>query len=230
LKRHNNREWFQEHKSIYELHVKEPMSTLIEALAADFQRFAPEMVATAKVSAYRIHRDTRFSKDKSPYKTHVAAVFPRSGLGKHDGAGFYLHIAPSEVFIGGGLYMPEPEDLRRVRQRIADAPDAFLRIIGSRPFKKLFGGVTGDQLSRVPRGFSPDHPAAEYLRYRNFLAARSFPADIAVRPRFYKLVVETFKGMVPFVRFLNEPILQARRLKERQDELLGRPPTARWSV
>ena len=126
--------------------------------------------------------------------------------------------------------MPEPEDLRRVRQRIADAPDAFLKIIGSRPFKKLFGGVTGDQLSRVPRGFSPDHPAAEYLRYRNFLAARSFPADIAEGPRFYKLVVETFKGMVPFVRFLNEPILQARRLKERQDELLGRPPTARWSV
>jgi uncharacterized protein (TIGR02453 family) len=230
LKRHNNREWFQEHKSIYEMYVKEPMAALIEALAADFQRFAPEMVATSKVSAYRIHRDTRFSKDKSPYKTHVAAVFPRSGLGKHDGAGFYLHIATSEVFVGGGLYMPEPEDLRRVRQRIADSPDEFLNIIGGRSFKKLFGAMTGDQLSRVPRGFPTDHPAAEYLRYKNFLAARSFPADVAVNPQFYKLVIETFKGMVPFVRFLNEPILQARRIKERQDALLGHTPTARWNV
>ena len=212
------------------MYVNEPMAALIEALAADFQRFAPEMVATSKVSAYRIHRDTRFSKDKSPYKTHVAAVFPRSGLGKHDGAGFYLHIATSEVFMGGGLYMPEPEDLRRVRQRIADAPDEFLSVIGSRHFKKLFGGITGDQLSRVPRGFPADHPAAEYLRYKNFLAARSFPADVAVNPQFYKLVIETFKGMVPFVRFLNEPILQARRIKERQDALLGHTPTARWNV
>jgi uncharacterized protein (TIGR02453 family) len=221
LKRHNNREWFQEHKSIYEQHVKEPMSGLIEKLAADFSRFAPEMVATPKVSAYRIHRDTRFSKDKSPYKTHVAAVFPRSGLGKHDGAGFYLHVATSEVFIGGGLYMPEPEDLRRVRQHIADVPDTFLKIIGSRAFFKMFGEITGAQLSRVPRGFPADHPAAEYLRYKNFLASRSFPAEVAISPQFYKLIIETFKGMVPFVRFLNEPILQARRLKERQDTLLG---------
>ena len=206
------------------------MSDLIETLAVEFQRFAPEMVATPKASAYRIHRDTRFSKDKSPYKTHIAAVFPRSGLGKHDGAGFYLHIAPKEVFMGGGLYMPEPEDLGRVRQRIADTPDVFLKIIGSRTFKKLFGEVTGDQLSRVPRGFPPDHPAADYLRHKNFLASRRFPAEVAVRPQFRKLVVETFKGMVPFVRFLNEPILEARRLKERQNALLGGAPTARWSV
>src|SRR3954466_10447691 len=104
LKRHNNREWFQRHKSIYEQHVKQPIFDLITALGQDFQQFAPEMAASPKVSAYRIYRDTRFSKDKSPYKTHVAAVFPHSALGKHAGAGFYVHIAPSEVFIGGGLY------------------------------------------------------------------------------------------------------------------------------
>ena len=126
--------------------------------------------------------------------------------------------------------MPEPEDLSKVRQRIADAPEAFLKVIGGRTFKKLFGGITGDQLSRVPRGFSADHPAAEYLRYKNFLASRTFPAEVAVSPGFYKLVVETFKGMVPFVRFLNEPILHARRVKERQDELLGRRARAPWTV
>src|SRR5262245_34863327 len=112
LKRNNNREWFNKHKGIYEESVKRPIEDLIAALAEDFRTFAPEMVASSKVSAYRIYRDTRFSKDKSPYKTHVAAVFPRAGLGKHEGAGFYLHVSHSELFIGGGLYMPEPEDLR----------------------------------------------------------------------------------------------------------------------
>src|SRR5262245_29536624 len=92
LKRNNNREWFLEHKGIYDEYVKGPMGRLIEALADDFPKFAPEMVASPKVSAYRIYRDTRFSKDKSPYKTHIAAVFPRDGLDKHQGAGFYLHI------------------------------------------------------------------------------------------------------------------------------------------
>src|SRR5262247_320802 len=119
LKRNNNREWFQEHKSIYENSLKQPMSDLIAALAEDFQKFAPEMAASSKTSAYRIYRDTRFSNDKSPYKTHIAAVFPRSGLGKHEGAGFYLHIAPEEVLIAGGLYKPSSEDLNAVRNHIA---------------------------------------------------------------------------------------------------------------
>lgn len=196
------------------------MTALIDSLAGDFQRFAPEMIATPRISAYRIHRDTRFSKDKSPYKTHVAVVFPRSGLGKHDGAGFYLHIAPSEVFMGGGLYMPEPEDLARVRQHIAAHPAEFVKIIRNRKFQSLFGGISGDQLSRVPRGFPPDHPAAEFLRYKQFLASRSFPAETATGNQFYKLIVDTFKGMLPLVRFLNEPIIQARRSKERQVAML----------
>ena len=104
LKRNNNREWFQKHKSNYEQHIKQPMTVLIQSLQADFQQFAPEVIATPKVSAYRIYRDTRFSKDKSPYKTHVAAVFPRSGLTKHEGAGFYVQIATDQLLIGGGLY------------------------------------------------------------------------------------------------------------------------------
>src|SRR5215510_3993847 len=120
LKRNNNRHWFQTYKSVYEQSVKRPMTDLINALADDFQKFAPEMIASPKVSAYRIYRDTRFSNDKSPYKTHTAAVFPRTGLDKHEGAGLYLHIGPSDIFVGGGLYMPLPEDLSIVRQKIAD--------------------------------------------------------------------------------------------------------------
>src|SRR5207249_8843132 len=129
LKRNNNREWFQKHKSIYETQVKQPMESLIESMATEFQRFAPEMVASPKASAYRIYRDTRFSKDKSPYKTHVAAVFPRRGLDKHEGAGFYVHIATDELLVGGGLYMPLPEDLSAVRTHIFENSRKFVSIV-----------------------------------------------------------------------------------------------------
>jgi uncharacterized protein (TIGR02453 family) len=220
LKRNNNREWFQEHKGIYEECVKRPMAELISALAVDFQDFAPELAASPKASAYRIYRDTRFSKDKTPYKTHVAAVFPHARLGKHEGAGLYLHIAPSELLIGGGLYMPQPEDLNAVRQKIAGDAASFLKIVGSRQFRKLFGTVGGERLSRVPRGFPADHSAAGYLKHKQLLVGRTFPATIAVKPGFYRLIVETFRAMLPFVRFLNEPIIRARRIRERQDAVL----------
>jgi len=191
LQRHNNREWFQEHKGIYEDYVKQPMAELIEALAVEFAQFAPEMIASPKASAYRIYRDTRFSKDKSPYKTHVAAVFPRSGLAKHEGAGFYLHVSPSELLIGGGLYMPSTEDLNAVRSRIAADAASFLKIIRAARFQRLFGNISGEQLSRVPRGFPPNHPAAEYLKYKQFLASRTLPPTAATAPTFYKTVVES---------------------------------------
>ncbi len=219
LKRNNNREWFQEHKGIYEEHVKRPMTDLISALAEDFRVFAPEMVASPKASAYRIYRDTRFSRDKSPYKTHVAAVFPRAGLGKHEGAGFYLHIAPAELLIGGGLYMPFPEDLNAVRQAIADDAGTFLKIVRRPQFRKILGEVTGERLSRVPRGFPADHPAAEYLKHKQFLAARTLPASAATTASFYRVVLETFRTMLPFVRFLNEPIVRVRKVRQRQDAL-----------
>src|SRR2546425_10480557 len=138
LKRNNNREWFQKHKGIYETQVKQPMESLIESMATEFQRFAPEMVASPKASAYRIYRDTRFSKDKSPYKTHVAAVFPRSGLGKHEGAGYYLHVAPTELLIGGGLFMPLPEDLNAIPSHIAGKTGTFISILEGPAFRRLF--------------------------------------------------------------------------------------------
>jgi uncharacterized protein (TIGR02453 family) len=217
LKRNNNREWFQKHKTNYEQHIQQPMTALIQSLHADFQQFAPEVIATPKLSAYRIYRDTRFSKDKSPYKTHVAAVFPRSGLGKHEGAGFYLHLATDELLIGGGLYMPLPEDLRAVRSRILEHPRKFLNIVEVRKFRQMFGKLHGEQLSRIPRGFPADHAAGEYLRYKQFLAGRNFPPEFAATPRFYKTVLETFQTLAPLVRFLNEPIVRIRRTKDRKD-------------
>jgi uncharacterized protein (TIGR02453 family) len=220
LKRNNNREWFLKHKSIYDTYVKGPIDAFIEEIAHEFQKFAPEMVASPKASGYRIYRDTRFSADKTPYKTQVAAVFPRSGLGKHEGAGYYLHISTTELLIGGGLYMPLPEDLRAIRSYIAERAGDFKRIVEGKQFLRLFGTLGGERLVRVPRGFPEDHPAAEYLKYKQFLAARTFAAEVATTPRFYRLVVDTFKGMLPIIRFLNEPLIKARRVRERQQAML----------
>jgi uncharacterized protein (TIGR02453 family) len=221
LKRNNNREWFQEHKVIYETVVKAPMIQLVETLAEDFQQFAPEMVATPKASIYRIYRDTRFSKDKTPYKTHIAAIFPRKGLEKHQGAGFYLHISPSELLIAGGVYMPMPDDLNAIRAYLASNHRAFSRILEAKEFRKTFGKISGEQLSRVPRGFPADHPAAEYLRFKQFLADRTLEAEHSLSPRFYKTVVETFRAMLPLLRFLNEPLVKHTNRRKRQEAMLS---------
>ena len=217
LKRNNNREWFQERKSIYEEVVKRPMTDLVETLAADFERFAPEMLSSPKASIYRIYRDTRFSKDKTPYKTHAAAVFPRKGLEKHQGAGFYLHLAFTELLIAGGVYMPLPEDLNAIRAHIAANGERFAGLVEAKGFRRMFGRLEGEQLSRVPRGFPADHPAAEYLRHKQYLAGRTMEPERAIRPGFYKTVVETFQRMLPLIRFLNEPVISAQQVRHRQD-------------
>ncbi len=196
------------------------MNRLIATLAEDFENFAPEMVASPKASAYRIYRDTRFSKNKTPYKTHVAAVFPRQGLGKHEGAGFYLHVGCDEVLIGGGLYMPLPEDLAALRSHISDNWGQLRSIVKSRSFRRLLGDITGEQLVRVPRGYAADHPGGDYLRMKQFLAGRSLEPEVAGTPEFYALAVETFRTMLPLIRFLNEPIVRRHRIRERQDAML----------
>ena len=220
LKRNNNREWFIANKARYEESVKKPMQKLVEILAVEFAKFAPEILASPRGSLYRINRDTRFSKDKSPYKTHVAAVFPPKALGKHGGAGFYFHIAPGDVFVGGGLYMPLPEDLKAVRDAIAADHRRLEAILRKQAFRRMFTEITGEQLLRVPRGFAATHPAAHYLRFKQFLAARTLPSESATLPAFAGTLIETFKTLHPFIQFLNEPILTGRRSRERQESLL----------
>jgi uncharacterized protein (TIGR02453 family) len=211
LKRHNDREWFRARRDDYEQHVRGPMVACIERLAEDFRAFAPEFVAAERVSLYRIYRDTRFSADKTPLKTHIAAVFPWRGLGKHEGAALYFHVAPDEVWAGGGMYMPQTSQLHLVREHIA-RHHRRLRAIVERPsFRKTVGALEGDTLSRVPRGFPKDHPAAEYLRYRQFLAGRGYPASFATNPRFYPTLLALFREIAPLCAFLNEALLKAPR-------------------
>lgn len=206
LKRNNRREWFNAHRDDYETHVRGPMTAVVERLATDFRSFAPELVASPKISMYRIYRDTRFSENKAPYKTHAAAVFPTRGLAKHEGAGLYFHVSHEDVWIGGGMYSPQPQQLQAVREHIAANLQQLRAIVESPAFARRVK-LEGEKLTRVPRGFPKDHEAAEYLRHRQFIAGCEFPAAFACSPRFYAGLVEVFRCVAPLTRFLNEPLL-----------------------
>ncbi|HEU4892444.1 MAG TPA: DUF2461 domain-containing protein [Vicinamibacterales bacterium] len=207
LKRNNDREWFRARKDEYELHVRAPMVAVIERLAVDFGRFAPELDASPNRCIYRIYRDTRFSEDKTPLKTHVAASFRWRGLPKHRGAGLYFEVTPGWVWMGGGFYAPETADLARIRQHISDTHPELDRLTRAPAFRRTFQVLEGEQLTRIPRGFAKDDPAAAWLKYRNFLAGREFPAALATSAAFYATLLGTFKAVMPIVRFLNEPLV-----------------------
>ena len=208
LKRNNRREWFKPRKDRFDAVVRAPMIALIERLAIDFREFAPDLVASPTASMYRIYRDTRFSENKTPYKTHVAAVFPCRGLPKHQGAGLYFHVSPDEVWVGGGMYAPDTSQLQAVREHIAGNLRRLRAIVESPAFRRAVGKLDGERLRRVPRGFAKDHEAADYLRFRQFLAGREFAPAFAASPRFYAGVVKVFREVAPLTRFLNEPLLK----------------------
>jgi len=214
LKRNNKREWFHERRDQYEEHCRQPMTAIVERLAEDFGSFAPEMLADPKVSLFRQFRDTRFSDDKTPMKTHIAAVFPNRTLGRMNGAGMYFEVAPGWVWIGGGLWRPDTSQLQLVREHIVDNLREFDRIVKSPRFKKI-GGLQGDRLSRVPRGFAKDDPAGAYLQHRQFIAFREEPAAFATKKDFYTQLRNTLETITPLVRFLNEPLVGSLRTDRR---------------
>jgi uncharacterized protein (TIGR02453 family) len=233
LERNNDREWFRERKGDYERHVRGPMVELIARLARDFRSFAPDLIAEPKVSLYRIYRDTRFGSDKSPLKTHVAARFPARGLGRTDGAGLYLEVAPGWVWMGGGMYMPSSTDLRLIRAHIAATHPRLQRIATGRAFSTAMGELQGERLSRVPRGFPADHPAAHYLQFRQFLAGCEYDAGFATSRSFYAEVLKVFRATAPLVRFLNAPLLAQRggaTLPEPDAAAAPRPRTRRGAA
>jgi len=217
LKRNNDRDWFRARKPDYEQHVRGPMIELLARLASDLPRFAPELTSDPRASLYRIYRDTRFSEDKSPLKTHIGAHFPAKGFPRNEGAGLYVEVAPRWVWIGGGLYMPSTADLRCIREHIASNPATLHRIVTAPAFRGAVGSLGGTQLTRVPRGYLTDHPAAQYLRFKQFLAGREFEADFVTTARFYPELLKIFRAVAPLVRFLNRPLLQSRE------------PRARWA-
>lgn len=213
LKRNNDKLWFEENRPLYERAVKLPLQHLAEELDIRFAKLAPEFVAPPKRALFRIHRDVRFSKDKSPYKTHAALwVFHRDagrGVGReaHGGAGFYFHLEPSASLIAAGYWMPPRPALNIIRERLAEDHKPFAKLVTGAAFAKRFGGLTDDEagvkLTRVPRGFAPDHPAADWLRFASFTASRDLSDAEALSPKLVDNILKDYALLLPMVRWLN---------------------------
>lgn len=211
LKANNNRDWFQANKSTYDEKVKAPIVELVLGLGEELRGFGSDLLTAPDKAIYRIYRDVRFSKDKSPYKTHVAAIFSVRGLDKHAGAGLYFHFSPDELLVGGGIYMPGSQELLAIRQRIAAEHEELRSILRNRTFKRYFSEMSGARLKRIPKGFAPDHPAADLLVYKQFLAGGKLDPAIVATPKLFKELVKRFQAIEPFIMFLNEALIGGNR-------------------
>jgi len=209
LAAHNNKEWFEAHRDDYENNVREPMRDLVEELDVRFARFAPEIGGDPKRSMFRINRDIRFSKDKSPYKTNAGCWFHHRSATRHVGSeasegsgGFYFHLQPGESFIGAGVWMPPRPQLNKLRDTIAEKPQPFIRMVEALP--KRFGGLSDESaLKRMPRGYSEDHPAAKWLKYQSFTTGRSLTDAQVTSTKLPALLEREYEAMLPLVRWVN---------------------------
>jgi uncharacterized protein (TIGR02453 family) len=205
LKKNNNREWFARHKPEYEDFVKLPMQSLLASLAGPMASIAPEIDIHPKRSLFRIYRDIRFSKNKSPYKTHVAAVFGLMG-NWGDSAGFYVHVEPGRIYVGGGIYMPNGDQLKKIRKAINERSGEFLAIVGNKTFKRKFGTFEGEKLQRAPLGFAPDDPMIEWLKFKSFYTGLEWGEKECYSSKFVNKIVAVYEDILPLVRFLNSAL------------------------
>ena len=204
LKENNTREWFTPRKDVFDTSVKAPMVALVEAVNAELASFAPEYLTEPAKAVYRIYRDTRFSNDKTPYKTHIAANLHKQGADKHAAAGYYFSVGAEEIEIAAGVYMPGPEELLRLRRHISGNFTEFLKLESDRTTAKLMGRLKGDSLSRPPRGFSFDDPAMEWIKWKQWLYYKTdLDLGLALTPQLLPEIVKRLKAMTPMIAFFN---------------------------
>jgi uncharacterized protein (TIGR02453 family) len=206
LKRNNRREWFEPRKTEYEKLIKLPMLELIGCLNQEFARFAPNYVTPPQKATYRIYRDTRFSKDKSPYKTHISAIFPHNRASKKEGAVFYFHFTEKELLVFGGVYMPEPDELLAYRNLLQERYGELREILQDAKLRRMLGGLQGEQLSRMPKGFPLDHPAESLLRGKQWYLENTLDVRTVTSPKLLRELAKHFEVMAPMVEFLNQAL------------------------
>ena len=214
LKRNNRREWFQPRKHVYEQYVKEPMIELVTALNHDFAKFAPEFVSDPKKAIFRIYRDTRFSSDKTPYKTHIAASFARRGGERLAAGGFYFSVSHDNIEVAGGIYHPEPETMLVIRNHIAEHHQELRRLLADRKVRRLLGDLQGAALTRAPKGFDPAHPAIQLIKMKDWILDTTLDPALGTSPRLYEELVDRFRAMTPLIEFLNRPLLAKKPAKD----------------
>jgi uncharacterized protein (TIGR02453 family) len=205
LARNNNREWFNEHKGEYKQVVVEPLAVFIREIAPRLNKVSKHFNADPRPnggSMFRIYRDVRFSKDKSPYKLHAACHF-RHKVGKDAHApGFYVHFSPDEVIFGGGIWMPPNSVLNKIRDTIVDNPQEWHRIKTNKSINKLCGGVRGDGLKRPPKGYDPEHQHLEDLKRKSLFAMRHEKPALMSDENFINEVETTFKAAKPLMKYI----------------------------
>ncbi len=219
LARHNDREWFTPRKAQFEAELKEPMLAIIRKVTDAMLDFAPSHVRPAEKSLFRIYRDTRFSNDKRPYKTHVAAWWSHQGLEKTSGAGYYFHVSTKEVIIAAGAYMPEKDQLAAIRHWLLDHHAEFRKVLQTAAIRKTFSEFEGNPLTRPPKGFPCDHPALDLIRCRQWGLSTTLPAAAALEPGIAASLIRHFKLAAPVVDALNTPLAAA--LAPRKKVLFG---------
>lgn len=206
LSANNDRGWFQANKARYKAEVEAPLLDFISAMAEPLGAISPHIAAIPKVqggSMFRIHRDVRFAKDKSPFKTHAAAQFRHTAGSDAHAPGYYLHLAPGEVFFGGGVYRPPAAPLKQIREAISAKPERFRAITGDARFIEVCGGLgAGDPLARAPKGFAPDDPMIEDVKKRSFFVTADSDEARAGRADFVDEVAERYRVAAPFMGFL----------------------------
>jgi len=201
LSKNNNRPWFNENKDRYTA-AHENMIEFAEALIDEMSHHDNLVPMTGKKSLFRIYRDVRFSKNKSPYKTNFAGGLKRAT--KWLRGGYYYHIEPGESFVGGGFWAPNPADLKRIRDEIAADDKPLRKIIADPTFVKTFGTLKGDAVKTAPKGFSKDHLAIDLLRHKQFLVSHSFTEKEVTSPDFVKKLSQSFQNMRPFFDYMSE--------------------------
>ncbi|GIV32883.1 MAG: TIGR02453 family protein [Chitinophagales bacterium] len=208
LKRHNNRDWFQANRDRYTL-AQEEFSAWIDALIPELAAVDPDIaLLSARDCIFRIYRDTRFSKDKSPYKVHLGAHLTPAAkkTDVHAKAGYYVHIQPGASMLAGGAYMPEPVWLKAIRQEIDYNAAELKKILNSKNFKKYFGQMVGETLKTHPRDYPPDHPEIALLKHKSFLAVHRVPDQKVTDAGFLKHAVKVFSALYPFNQFFNRAL------------------------
>jgi len=213
LSENNDRSWFQPRKGEYERLLKEPLEALISTLAERFAARGIPLRADPSKSPFRIYRDVRFSKDKSPYKTNLGASFPWVSEAPGDGgtrshttnvhsSGGYFHLSPGEIYVGGGIWHPEKPWLEAFRRRVLDEPGRVRKLVDEPEFKATFGSLGGDSLVRVPTGFPPDHPDVELLKLKDVTFGRRLSDAEAMSPGLPDVIADTFQTALPVMRYL----------------------------
>jgi uncharacterized protein (TIGR02453 family) len=219
LARHNDREWFTPRKAVFEAELKEPMLAIIRKVTAAMEEFAPSFVRPAEKCLFRIYRDTRFSNNKLPYKTHVAAWWSHQGMEKTSGAGYYFHIDAKQVIIAAGAYMPEKEQLSAIRHWLLDNHAAFRKLLQKPAVRRTFSEFEGNSMVRSPKGFPCEHPALDLIRCRQWGLSASLSAAEALKPGIAATLIKYFKLASPIVDALNTPI--AASLAPKRKVLFG---------